>query len=432
MRIIQLKEAWEAYPKDQVLEVDETTAKELIDAGTAMPYVAPHKEAGAEKNDETIMQEYVKAAVSDALSKDKEEAEKQIKDIPAYEQEGYALKGGFKEFGHFLRDVAEISSNGNASKELSDWRRKTTGYAEENQDSMGRFLVPEEFSSQVLQKPYETGAILSRVTKFNMASNVLKIPAIGESSRADGSRAGGFLAYWKDELAQLTEKNAVFEEVRLEVEKLTALAYASNEILEDSVFSFDVLLGQIAANEFTFKLEDAIVEGNGVNKPLGFMNAGCAVGITRSSAAVIVWLDVYTMLSRIFPQSRPNAVWLANLDTFGQLASIKDGNNNAVWLPNSNVGGAPFQTLYGLPVIYSEYCQTLGTAGDLCLVDLSQYLLGTKGTTQNATSMHIKFDYDAMAYRFTLRVDGQPWWNSALTPFHGTNTQSPFIYLGSA
>ena len=69
--------------------------------------------------------------------------------------------------------------------------------------------------------------------------------------------------------------------------------------------------------------------------------------------------------------------------------------------------------------------------GDIILADLSQYLSGTKGGIQSAMSMHLYFDYDATAYKFSFRVDGQPWWDSALTPFKGTKTQSPFITLAA-
>ena len=44
-------------------------------------------------------------------------------------------------------------------------------------------------------------------------------------------------------------------------------------------------------------------------------------------------------------------------------------------------------------------------------------------------SMHVQFLTDQMAYRFIRRVDGQPTWQSDLTPYKGTNTQSPFITL---
>ena len=80
-------------------------------------------------------------------------------------------------------------------------------------------------------------------------------------------------------------------------------------------------------------------------------------------------------------------------------------------------------------MIPGEYTQTLGTQGDILLVDLSQYLLVDKGGVEAAQSMHVRFLNDEMTYRFIYRVDGQPIWNAALTPFKGTNTLSPYVTL---
>ena len=54
-----------------------------------------------------------------------------------------------------------------------------------------------------------------------------------------------------------------------------------------------------------------------------------------------------------------------------------------------------------------------------------------KGGVNFATSMHIAFDTDEMRFRITYRVDGRPMWHSAITPFKGTNTRSPFIVLAN-
>jgi HK97 family phage major capsid protein len=73
----------------------------------------------------------------------------------------------------------------------------------------------------------------------------------------------------------------------------------------------------------------------------------------------------------------------------------------------------------------------LGTVGDIILVDLSQYLLIDKGGIQTAASIHVRFVFDESCLRVILRVDGQPIWNSALTPYKGSNTLSPYVALAT-
>ena len=88
--------------------------------------------------------------------------------------------------------------------------------------------------------------------------------------------------------------------------------------------------------------------------------------------------------------------------------------------------------LMGRPVIEVEYAPSLSSQGDITLVDLSQYQLIEKASgIQAASSMHVRFLNDEMTFRMIYRCDGQPWWNAALTPKNGSNTQSPFITLAT-
>ena len=101
------------------------------------------------------------------------------------------------------------------------------------------------------------------------------------------------------------------------------------------------------------------------------------------------------------------------------------------YMPPGGLSASPYGTLFGRPVIAVEYCATLGTLGDIMLVDLNEYLMIDKGGMESASSIHVRFIYDETTFRFVYRVDGQPIWNSALTPFKGTNTQSPYVVLAA-
>lgn len=102
-----------------------------------------------------------------------------------------------------------------------------------------------------------------------------------------------------------------------------------------------------------------------------------------------------------------------------------------VYMPPNGAAGTPYGTLFGRPVIPVEQASTLGTAGDISLVDLSQYLLIDKGEVQSASSVHVRFIYGENTFRFTYPVNGQPIWNKAMTPKNGSNTLSPFVTLAT-
>ena len=63
---------------------------------------------------------------------------------------------------------------------------------------------------------------------------------------------------------------------------------------------------------------------------------------------------------------------------------------------------------------------------------MSEYLLWEKGNVEMATSMHVEFLTDQEVIRFIYRADGQTALASAITPYKGSNTRSPFVVLGSA
>ena len=65
-----------------------------------------------------------------------------------------------------------------------------------------------------------------------------------------------------------------------------------------------------------------------------------------------------------------------------------------VFMPAGGAAGQPFSTLFGRPIVASEYGATLGTVGDIMLIDPTQYTLIDKGGIQTATSIHVRFVYD--------------------------------------
>jgi HK97 family phage major capsid protein len=84
----------------------------------------------------------------------------------------------------------------------------------------------------------------------------------------------------------------------------------------------------------------------------------------------------------------------------------------------------------GRPVIATQACPVVGDKGDIILADLSKYLTVQKvGGIRSETSIHLWFDYDMTAFRFILRVAGQPWWNAYITPASGTAYLGAFVTI---
>jgi HK97 family phage major capsid protein len=91
--------------------------------------------------------------------------------------------------------------------------------------------------------------------------------------------------------------------------------------------------------------------------------------------------------------------------------------------------GAPSGTLLGRPIVVTEACPTVGTTGDIILADLSKYLAVVKGALKSDVSIHLWFDQNTTAFRFVLRMNGQPWLSAPIARKSGSNTLSHFIRL---
>jgi len=317
--------------------------------------------------------------------------------------------------------------------------RAITGLGE-SIPSDGGFLVQKDFSSALLEDLFSTGTLWSKVgnrVPISGNANGTKVNGIDETSRVS-SRWGGIISYWVGEGGQGTATKPKFRQIELNLKKLMGLCYATDENLDDAP-QLESVLRKGFNSEFGFQLDDMLLNGTGAGQPLGFLNAGSLVSVSKESgqkAATIVAENVIKMYSRMFASSLGSAIWLINQQTLPQLLtmSVSVGTGGVpVYLPPGNtLANAPGGALMGRPVYPIEQCAALGTVGDILFVDVANgYIVAEKGGLKTDMSIHLRFDYDEAVFRFILRVDGQPVRAAVLTPYKGgaTATQSHCIAL---
>jgi HK97 family phage major capsid protein len=343
----------------------------------------------------------------------------------------------FNSLGEQLASVVRAGMpGGNVDPRLKNVRAASG--LNETVPSDGGFLVQQDFSNDLLKQVFQTGILASKCRRIPISgnSNGIKINGIDETSRAS-NRSGGILGYWEEEAAQKSATKPKFRKIELNLHKLIGLCYATDELLSDAS-ALEGVIRDGFISEFGFLLDDAIVNGTGAGQPLGILNSGSLVSVSKESgqkAATIVAENVIKMYSRLFATSRPNAVWLINQNIEPQLftMSLAVGTGGIpIYMPAGGLSGQPYGTLFGRPVIAIEQAATLGTVGDIILADLnSGYILAEKGGIQSDMSIHVRFVYDESVFRFVLRVAGQPVRSSALTPYKGGSsyTQSHFVAL---
>ena len=344
---------------------------------------------------------------------------------------GAPLNGVFPDFYSFLQ--ATWSGNKNPSAEQRDQLKVLNEYSEKV-PSEGGFLVPEEFRSQVMALSLGDSIVRPRATVIPMGAPRLHIPSIDETSRVS-SVFGGIVVYRTEEGAELTESQASFASIKLDVTKQTALAHVPNELVRDwGAFGAFIDATLPAAVGFYEDLD--FLSGNGAGEPLGALHAdnGALIVVAKESgqtADTIVWENILRMYSRMLPSSVARAVWVASPDTFAELATMAlsvGTGGSAVWLTDGT--GTPQLTLLGRPVLMTEKAPAaLGTQGDLNFVDFGMYLVGDYQTMTVDSSAHVKFTSDKTTFRVISRNDGRPWLQSAITPQNNSATLSPFVQL---
>lgn len=353
---------------------------------------------------------------------------------PVYAEPNKHDSGPFKNFGEQLIAIVSSSRQGAPIDERLLKVQNASG-ANESVPSEGGYLVQQDFISEIQKVMFAESSLLSMCREIQISANAnsVKLNGVDETSRATGSRWGGVRGYWVAEAETVTASKPKFRKVELNLNKLMALYYATDELLADAS-AMSSILTQAFGEELSFMGVDSVIRGDGSGKPLGVLNAGCLVSQAKESgqaADTIVHENISNMWNRLLAPSRSTAVWLINQECEPQLDIMTIPIGTAGTLSPLAMEYMTKGTLKGRPVMPIEQCAALGDKGDIILADMSMYLLATKGGPQMASSMHVQFLYDEMTFRITYRLDGQPVMNSAITPYKGASTLSSFVTLAA-
>ena len=345
-------------------------------------------------------------------------------------------------FGSFLQAVANHAQGKGTDPRLISGPSAASGLST-GVGSDGGFLVRTDFSTMLLDKAMSAATLAPRCTTINIGENAdgIEMPYVDETSRATGSRWGGVQIYRRAEAATVTAAKPKLGFLEIRLEDLMGLCYATDRAMRDAA-SLSQIVTRAFTEEFAFVVDDEIYRGDGAGKCLGIKNSPAKIAVAKETsqvAATIVAENVMKMRTRMPARQWTNAVWYINQDCLQQLwqmnIKIKNvaGSENVggfgIYQPANGLAGQQYDTLFGRPVIPIEHADTLGTEGDIAYLDLSEYLLIQKGALETAESIHVRFIYGENTFRFMYRINGAPAWKSALTPYKGSNTQSPFVLL---
>lgn len=289
----------------------------------------------------------------------------------------------------------------------------------------GGYLVSDEMLMTIMAVNPEREIIRPRamvIPAGDQPNAAFEIPYFDQSSSVAGSIAFGSRA----EDASMSESDADFGLLRLEAEEQSTYIQIGKKTARNGEA---IGLGTFLANFFRrekLATEDYLFfQGSGSNQPNGLLNAACKLNVTRDTASSIKFVDVAAMETKQLDDF--DAIWVANKKTKDQLATLADAaDNNLIYSAGDIRAGIP-QQLFGKPIFFTTNVPSIGTEGDLMLINPSYYII-KDGRPWELLLYDVRPTSQLLDYVGLWDVDGDCWVAAAIQMKDG-NTYSPIVVL---
>jgi HK97 family phage major capsid protein len=235
----------------------------------------------------------------------------------------------------------------------------------------GGFAVPEEISRQIEK--------LER--KFSPVRDLVKVVTTGTSDYKELVSIGTPTSGWVGETGSRSATTTPTLRERAPTNgEIYAYPQVSEWSLDDIFFDVEAWLASEVAESFALNEGDAVIRGNGSNKPTGFLNqapastADYASPLRNASAyqyvpmspndaspavATLAGDDLLTTIYTLNSMYRANASWVMNSNTTAVVRKLKDGNGQYHWQPGLQAGQP--DRLLGYPTATWEQMDDIGT-----------------------------------------------------------------------
>ena len=231
-------------------------------------------------------------------------------------------------------------------------------------DPDGGYLVPEELSDEIGKRLSAISPIRSIATIRQVSASVYKKPF------ASTGPAVGWVG--ETDVRPQTATQSIAD-LQFPTMELYAMPAATSSLLEDSAVDLESWLAEEVEFAFAEQEGAAFINGDGVNKPSGFLNASIVDeaswswgnlgyqatgedGTLATSNGSDVLIDTIYALKAGY---RQNANFVMNRKTQAELRKLKDADGNYLW--QAPAGADMKAMLMGFPVIEAEDMPDIGS-----------------------------------------------------------------------
>ncbi|WP_460273361.1 phage major capsid protein [Celeribacter sp. ULVN23_4] len=207
-------------------------------------------------------------------------------------------------------------------------------------------------------------SVLKSTASIRSIANVVNVEATSYDVLIDTTDLG---SGWVTEAGTLSETDTpTIDRISIPLYELSALPKASQRLLDDSAFDIEGWLAARIADKFASSEASAFINGDGVDKPTGFLNhtqvdndswAWGALGyvFTGTDGAFDATNPADAIVELVYAlgaQYRANGTFVMNSKTAGQVRKLKDADGRFLW-SDSLAAGEPAR-LMGYPVLIAE------------------------------------------------------------------------------
>ena len=280
-------------------------------------------------------------------------------------------KGAFEKY---LRNGMG-SLNANERSIMGELRGTSTQIA--GTDSLGGFLVPQDFSNELDMATLFTGEVERLAKKLNTAGGaLLDYPTINDTATDAGLTA---------EAAAVTVQDMTFANAQLSAYNYASQVRVSMQLLQDNAFDLNAFLAEAMGERIARATNAAFTTGTGSSQPQGIIT-GASLGNTAASATAIAADDILDLIHSIDPsyRNKPTFGLMANDSVISVIRSLGLGSANdfPIFIPSMEAGQP--DKLFGFNLYYNNDMESAITTGKKTLLaaDFSKFVVRSAGGVQ--------------------------------------------------
>ena len=265
--------------------------------------------------------------------------------------------------------------NSNERSMMAELRGTSTQIA--GTDTLGGFLVPQDFSNELDMATLFTGEVERLAKKLNTAGGaLLDYPTINDTATD---------ANLISEAASVTIQDMTFANAQLSAYNYASQVRVSMQLLQDNAFDLNAFLAEAMGERIARATNAAFTTGTGSSQPQGIIT-GATLGNTAASATAIAADDILDLIHSIDPsyRNKPTFGLMANDSVISVIRSLGLGSANdfPIFIP-SMTAGEP-DKLFGFNLYYNNDMESAITTGKKTLLaaDFSKFVVRSAGGVQ--------------------------------------------------